>query len=453
MKVQSNRVKERSVLETFLKFLHAYAYAETFIIVTLYLGIGYLIDPTDICMLDGQISYVLILLAIITLFHGFENGVLTLGIIAIAMWAFYPVFEYIEFLIALMMTMIFSEFHYYWTQKIKTAEIQAEYRGTKLDELSKAFYSLKISHDQLEKNYVIKPMSIRNSIEYIINERKSVDEDSSIDEKDREYYSRFLTLLEKSFNVNSAMIIYKKESDEDDNYITLENAEVAYGALCEKVVLKELLEDYLVDKAISRKTSIYISDKQGEPTVIADNNSNFLAAVPSLDGKKISSVLVIEKMPFMAFNRENLTSIAILLEYFSIEISKRNLLEKQNELSIVPDEKFQYEFERMKYLYRKFSVNSIILVLRIDNELQATRIYEKVQKMLRSLDMVTMVENNKLYYITLLFPLHDKAAALGYLNRLLVTLDEAKDREFNYMTFDLSKTKLLNKYYREDYDA
>jgi len=67
--------------------------------------------------------------------------------------------------------------------------------------------------------------------------------------------------------------------------------------------------------------------------------------------------------------------------------------------------------------------------------------------------MVTLVKENELYYITLLFPLHDKAAALGYLNRLINFLDEEKDREFNYMTFNLSDTELLNKYLSEDYSA
>ncbi|MDF1878377.1 hypothetical protein JHD46_01845 [Sulfurimonas sp. SAG-AH-194-C20] len=453
MEVESGRVKEKSKLESLLKILHEYAYMETIVMVTIYLSIGYLIDNKDICMLNTDVSFILILLSVITLFHGFENGILALSVLAIAMWLFYPIFAYIEFLVALMMTLIFSEFHYYWTQKIKTAEIQANYRGAKLDELSKAFYTLKISHDQLEKNYVIKPMSIRNSIEYIINQKTSIDEDDTIENKQEEYYNRFIGLLEKSFNVNSALIIHRKFSDDESSYLLEDNSTFSYGTLAEKRTAQVILEDYLVDKAISRKTAIYISDDLGEPTVTNDINSLYLAAIPALENNKIVSVLVIERMPFMSFNRENLTSISILLEYFSIEISKKDLLAKENELTLVKDEPFQYEFERMKYLYKKFEVNSIILVLRIDNELQATRVYEKVQKMLRSLDMVTLVRNQGFYYITLLFPLHDKAAALGYLNRLLFTLEEAKDKKFNYMTFDLSKTELLNKYYAEDYDG
>jgi len=453
MGVIAGRIKEKSRIESLLKLVHKYAYTETIIMVAMYLGIGYLIDSNDICMLNMDVSFILILLAVITLFHGFENGVLALSILAVSMALFYPVFAYIEFLVALMMTLIYSKFHYYWGQKIKTAEIQANYRGAKLDELSKSFYTLKISHDQLEKNYVIKPMSIRNSIEYIINQKDVIDKDDSIVNKQEAYYNQFLSLLEKSFNVNSALIIHKKNIDDESVYLNEQNSIFSYGTLAEKRIAQVILEDFLVDKAISRKTPIYISDDFGEPTVTNDINSFYLAAIPALSSEKIASVLVIERMPFMSFNRENLTSISILLEYFSIEIAKKDLLSHENELTLVEDEAFQYEYERMKHLYKKFEVNSIILVLRMDNELQATRVYERILRMLRSLDMVTLVRNQGYYYITLLFPLHDKAVAIGYLNRLLFTLEEEKDKKFNYMTFDFSKIGLLKKYYAEDYNG
>jgi len=207
----------------------------------------------------------------------------------------------------------------------------------------------------------------------------------------------------------------------------------------------------LVDKSLARSTPIYISDEAGEPSSSVDKGSQYIAVIPSVRENKVHEFIAIEKMPFMAFNRENLTSISILIEYFSIEINKKMTLQIDNDLALIQDEAFRFEYLRLKHLYQKYRVNSVILVLRIDNELQSTRIYEKIVKMLRSLDMVTMFKENGFYYISLLFPLHDKSAALGYLNRLLSSLEEEKDKNFNYMTFDLSKIALLNKYYREDY--
>ena len=164
MKINNSRLQEKSKLDLLVEKLHAHAYIETLVILFSYLLVGWLINPDDICILNGQISYILILLSVITLFHGFETGLLSISILAIFMWFFYSTFQYVEFLTALMMTLIYGQFHYYWTRRINDSEISSEYKSTKLDELSKSFYALRISHDQLEKNYVIKPMSLRNTI-------------------------------------------------------------------------------------------------------------------------------------------------------------------------------------------------------------------------------------------------------------------------------------------------
>jgi len=450
MKIVNGRVVEQSKQSILLEKLHEHAYLETIIIVLGYLSIGYVVNPDDICLINGQVSYILILLAVITLFHGFESGMITTGIIAFALWYAYPSFQYVEFLVTLMMTMIFSEFHYYWTKKIKQAELDSDYRGAKLDELSKAFYTLKISHDQLEKNYVIKPMSIRNSIETIVSKNKEIDENKDIIDKRKEYFGSFLLLLEKSFNVHGGIIIYEREGISNKQF-SPKTTDIVYGMGMNEIVLDDEFKDYLVNRVIDRKKPVFISDKDGEPTTLEDKNSNYIAVIPALEKNKVVGVLLIEKMPYMSFNRENLTSISILLEYFFAEVRKKNILYHSSEIEVIQDQDFKFEYTRLKYLDNEYGVSSIVLVLRIDNELQATRINNKIEKMLRSLDMMTMTEKNNLFYISLLFPLQDEAAAIGFLNRLLSMLTEEKDKNFNYMSFDFSKSALLNKYINEDY--
>ena len=446
-----NSIEEKTKVTRFLDSLHKYAYIETFIIFALFFGISYLINPQDICMLDSKASVLMILLAVVTLFHGFENGFLSLGMISASMWFFYPVFPYLDFLVLLMMALVFSEFHYFWTKKIKAAQIQSDYKSVKLNELSKAFYSLKISHDQLEKNYVIKPMSIRNSIEKIIALNKNSSEESDIDENNEHYYENFLTMLAKSFSVVSARVVYVKQNTQEKE-LTPTNTLIAKNSTSKTYTIEVLLANTLVDKALTKKQPIYISDDLGTPSQ-QGQVSDFIAVIPSVIDEKVISLLIIDEMPFMSFNKENLTSIAILLEYFSLEILEKNRLELHDAIPIVADKKFRYEYSRMQYLYKKFNVDSILLVLRIDNGLQALRIYEKIIKMLRSLDLVTLVEYEGLYYVTLFFPLHDKSVALGYINRLNNSLDKEKDKNFNYMTFNMKQTELFKKYITEDYNG
>ncbi|MGC9351767.1 MAG: hypothetical protein ACP5D3_07235, partial [Sulfurovum sp.] len=225
MSKHKKRVSERTILDLIRERIAEYAYIETLVLVSLYISIGYLINPEDVCLLDYKVPYLVILLAVITLFHGFENGVFAVSIISFAIWIFYPSFQYVDFLIALLMTLIFSLFHYIWTSKIKKAQVEASYKSEKLSELSRAFYTLKISHDQLEKSYIIKPMSIRNSIKHIVNTNQKIAANDSIKNKAKEYNKNFLELIQKSFSLQSGLLVYLKEDKIEKNF-TEENVDV-----------------------------------------------------------------------------------------------------------------------------------------------------------------------------------------------------------------------------------
>jgi len=443
--------RSQDQLSVVIAKLQDFAYLETFTLVALYLGVGYLINAQDICMIDSQVSFILILLSVITLFHGFENGLFALVLLAFALWFFYPVFAYTEFLVALMMTLIFSEFHYFWTKKIKKAELDANYRGSKLHELSKAFYALKISHDQLEKNYVVKPMSIRNSIGEIIRQKIDVDNDAEINlnERTKEYYKNFMILLEKSFSVSKSLVVYK--STQSTTILSEDNALQVCSSTCAVKNLKGIFNNYLVDKAISRQQAVFISDESGNPDLENLNETKFVAAIPSVLDGEVVSVLAIEMMPFMSFNRENLTSIALLLEYLSLSVAKEDSLYLSKELDSIEDKDFRNEYIRLKHLFDKYEVESTVLVIKIDNELQSLKISTLVQKMLRSLEFTTTLHSGKNYYIVNLFPLHDKSSAVGYVNRLQEVLDDERDKKFEHMSFNMKESRVLNKYLKEDY--
>lgn len=450
MSGKSQRVKEKTKLDLVSKYIHKYAYTETLTLVVFFLAIGYIINPKDICLLEHNIPYMMIILSVITLFHGFENGVFAVTLFSFAMWIFYPIFNYIEFLLILLMTLIFSQFHYYWSSRIKQAEVDANYKAEKLSELSRAFFSLKISHDQLEKNYVVKPMSIRNSIKHILSLNEEIFLDASITDKAKHYQQNFLELLEKSFNIQAAHILYLDNPQNSIDFTALNTKMVTVGAN-KNLQREEILSNHLVDKSIGRKSPIYISDEAGEPSAINEFDTKYLAAIPALVNNTIVSLLVIEKMPFMFFNREYLTSITILHEYFALENRKHEVKHHIEGFELIKDADFKFEISRLIGFEKTFKVNSILLVLRTQSELQTQRLNDKLEKILRSLDMATLVEYNEYYFLTILLPLHDKSAATGLLNRLKNMLDDEKDKKFDSMIFDMEQLELLLKYYRSDY--
>ncbi len=454
MSKKDARAKQKTFKEKSLDLLHRYAYAETIVIVFLYLSIGYMINPEDIVMIDKDAPYLLMLLALITLFHGFENGVLALTIVTIGMWFDYDPFPYISFLVALVMTMLFSEFHRYWTRQIHKLKLETEYKTRKISEISRAFYTLKISHDQLEKNYVIKPMSIRNSLEYILQKETQVDEDASVENKIDRHAKDFLELLQKSFNLQNAQLIcldvLRHEPSDDVEYFK-RHAKLIDKHPSNDTTLADLFKEDLVDQALSKRRAVYISDESGNPSFANAEDVKYLAVIPSYFEEKLLGILLVKELPFMAFNKENLTAVAILLDYFLIEMNNKAYLLEKDYLPFVKEKEFAVEFARLKYIYDTYQVNTASIVLKIQSKLQARRLYELIVKILRSLDMVTFIESKDSYNILIMLVLNDRAAAEGFLNRFRANLKTKEDQEFEVMYFDMHTIDEMNEYIQKEY--
>ncbi len=394
-----------------------YSYIETSLLVLSLSILGYLIDPSDPLLVHNEISYVIAVLAIVTLFHGVSNGLLSIFIFGLVMELFYPVFPIDSFLKVSVFVLIFGEFHYFWNRKIIQNNTKNEYLNVKLDELSNAFYTLKISHDQLEKNYVFKPMSIRSSIRQLKDAYK----------ENQNYFQNFLVLLEKSFNVSEAEFcsVYKK------NLYPIDDIEHKH---------KLNRSDPMVEMALVKKTPIYVSSEEVE------NNSQYLAVIPIVSKNAVKALLLVKKMPFMSFNKDNLISISVIIAYFLDELEKWSLAKTVASESLEDDE-FYFEMQRLYALSKEFDVNSTVLVMRTEDTLLAHLVEEKIRENMRSLDMVTAHKDADTEVIAILFPFADQASAKGFLTRLykLLKLHE-EDERIAYSLFDIYQLKIIKEY-------
>jgi len=406
------------VLTNKLRFnLKKYALVETTLIIFAFVSMGYLIDAKDPVLIVYELSYIIVLLAVITLFHGAQNGLWAIFLISVAMKYFYEDFPIEVLLKIFVLVLIFGEFHYFWNRKISHNKSKNAYLSKKLDELSNAFYTLKISHDQLEKNYVFKPMSVRNSIRML----------KDAYEENQDYYKNFLTLLEKSFNVSQAdfCVMHKGKlySINDKEY----KHEIGY-------------KDPMVEMALRKKTPVYVSEDEVE------NSSNYLAVIPVVSQASIQAVLLIKQMPFMSFNKDNLISISIIISYFLDELSKWKLV-KATSSNTLMDADFYYELQRLKKIYDDFDVNSTVLIIKTQDKLLAHLIIEKIEVNLRSLDMLSSHTHEEMEVIAMLFPFADESSAQGFLTRLMKLLElELKDIDVQVSFFDIAELDIVKEY-------
>lgn len=401
-----------------------YSYAETGTLLAGFFILGYLVDPHDPALIHYGLAYITFLMAIITLFHGISNGLFAVFCLAVAMKFFYPVFPTEAFLYEVVFVLVFGEFHYYWNRKIAQNKTKNSYLNTKLDELSNAFYMLKISHDQLEKNYVFKPMSLRNSIRLI--------KEAYVEKKD--YFKDFLLVLQKSFSVTQAELYAVKN-------------ESLYSVYDEARLNEIKISDPMLETALLKKRPVYVSSKD------VKNNSRYLAVIPAVLQGEVRGVLLVEKMPFLSFNKDMLISISILVTYFLEELGKWELIRQAGQKNGLVNNEFYFELMRLNKIYTEHEVNSTILILKTKDSLFAHMLLKKTQENLRSLDMVSAHTSQGYEVLGILFPFADQASAQGFLDRLFSRLKlELDDEKIEYTFFEISQLQIVKEYAGIDHD-
>lgn len=395
-----------------------YSFLETAVLLFGFTFIGYYIDPADPLLLHYEIIFIIATMAIITLFHGISEGILAIFILVVEMHFLYPVFPVEFFLKISLFTLVFGEFHYFWNRKIAQNRSKNAYLRNKLDELTNAFYMLKISHDQLEKNYLFKPMSLRNSI-------RKLKESYS---QNNDYFKEFSILLEKSFNVSKSQLCIVNDSKLYSPY--------------DKEYLNPLdIKDPMIEMVFVKKSPMYVSSQEMQ------NNSKYLAVIPAVSANKVKGVLLIEKMPFLSFNKDTLITISVIISYFLDEVEKWNFIESsKNENCLIQDE-YIIERGRLYKLYNDYKVESTILVIKTKDELLSHLILEAIYKTLRSLDIVSNNKSNDYEVITILFPFADQASANGFLTRLFKLIKlKIDDEKVEYSYFNISELEIINQY-------
>lgn len=396
------------------------AYLEVTLIMITYFAIGFLTDPNDICMINTKFSVLTFTLALITLFHGILPGVYAILLFGVVMRVGYETFDYIYFLREFVLVLVFGEFHYYWDQKIIKQKVEWEFTNKRVAELGKAFYMLKVSHDQIEKSYVVKPMSLRNAI-YSIKEKFTSKES-------KEGYIDFLLLIKKTLTIEKAYLVAIDEDGESFEILSQSNEKDLFDS-----------KDPLMRDTLLRKMPLYVSD--GEKY----QSSRYLAVIPAVTQNKVVGLLAIEEMPFLAFNRDNLISVSILINYLFFEIEKIKILKTIKDFLPFFRDNFRFECYRLHQIELHHNVASSILVFKTKEPIVTHLLREEIHMHLRTLDIKTELQTEAFDVTAILFPLTDKISIEGFIERA-TNKSAFSNENLEYSSFLLSELDLMKAY-------
>jgi len=310
--------------------------------------------------------------------------------------------------------LVLGQFYHYWFKKIESIEAASLYIKERLNDANHAFYALKISHDTLEKSYVVKPVSLRSSFKEL----------ETLHFKDGSHFQYFLQLLEKSYNIEGASIALLHKG----TYNTV--------ASSNNKQTKLNLNDPLVRSALQSAQTSYISQEEHK-------SSLYLSVIPITNHEDtIIALLTINKMPFMEFNENTIIAITILFSYFLDQVKLQEHLKKYGTNSINTDQIFTYHYDKLFSLKNSYDIDSSTIIIKAENELVLKMLKKIISTSLRSLDRYQVSKEQK-NTILLLLPLTPTVIAETIIKKLQAELGSSK---FEYMVFEINQKTHMRQY-------
>ncbi|MEO2069524.1 MAG: PelD GGDEF domain-containing protein [Desulfurobacteriaceae bacterium] len=348
----------------------------------LFTVLGYKMNPKDPFFIHSSVNPFILLLVVFTLYYGLMASLFFFVFLVLALQYIYTSLPLQFILWSLLITLICGEFHFYWREKISVYRERNRYLFSKLKELRKNFFLLKISHDQLESHYLVKPLSIRKILSEIKKKLFSMNDEEAI--KD------LMELISQVFHVQSASLYLKK----GETYV--------YKASVGRKV-QFLPDDPLVQKALESKQPVFVS---------SGKNTSYLAVIPIED----DALFLIKEMPFIQLNLENILSIAVSLNWFMKEKSNSFSLEKVPKVLRELPPEFLKEIKVTSELNRKFGIKSSLVIFKVPSEFEDFPFF--LEEKVRGLDMVGTIPLKKVLYVFVLLPLSSFSNAKGFIERI-----------------------------------
>jgi len=373
----------------------AVIFLEVVVIASVFWIAGFFFSKEDPLLLKYKYSPTFLLSLVLSLYYGFTGGMLFLGVVFLTAFFYYKPFPYTEFLWDLLIVLIASEFRYYWSKRTRSAELEKEYFEEQVSRLRKELFLLKLSHDQLELNYVVKPYSLRRILEEI--KQKLVTE-----KNEKILMSFFLSLLMQNFQVYKASL-YKYRAGKLEPLASIGEDNTTPP------------EDPLLKKAIEEESSFYLPPKALKHFGEERGDLKYLAVIVAKTEEEMY-LLLIRDMLFVNLNEEVLNYILIILSYLAEDVSIGKKLAK-----IYKDKEYLCGFNFLKELYKmhelfaKMGIESSLVIFSWEGEISPYSEYE-FERTIRGLDVMCFLYTKKL--VLFLLPFTAYAGAMSFSERM-----------------------------------
>lgn len=372
------------------------SWVETFVLTGIALLVSYVTQTDDPFRLSHGFPWPLLGPLLAGLRYGFAQGFVSallvlasLGVAINQQWQPATDFPLPWAIGIVVIAMVAGEFRDVWERRLRRLAGTNQYRAERLEEFTRSYQLLRLSHDRLEQTVANSGLSLREGIMRLQSTLHAIDGLSP------ESMQKLLMLLVEYGSLERAAIYGLK-----DNRVDAKQCWAVFG------------EPFDVDE---HDPIILAALENGElaavNTVTAPlaEQSGLLLALPMVDATgEIHALMLVKSMPFFAFHESSLKLLAVLAAH--------GIDHLQFGAATTSVARFIRAFDRVRRDHKSFKLPSMLIKFSGHHE-PTMKTFELVKQHIRALDMVCVTRENSNVVVWLLLPLTDSLGARQWLQR------------------------------------
>lgn len=321
-----------------------------------------------------------------------------------------------------LLVLIAGQFSSIWSTRLRRAEQLSRHAEERFQQLSRAYFMVRHSHDRLEQNLISRPVTLRQGMMEL---RRLLSQGEL--PVSRAFAGELLVILAHYGSLTSAALYQVK----DGLVLPEPLARCGQGATLrpDDLLLRAALE--------SGNTAYQTVSRLGE-----GQHSSYLVAAPLRSSSGvISGVLLVDDMPFMALHRETLQILGVLLAYAADQVEAVELAHRI--IAVYPDcpLAFGAELVKMIHLQQDLDVVSTLTVVRLAPGPYLNELCMMFERQQRGLDHSWRRDLGWDVQFVTLMPFSGPAAMEGYQSRLNEVLQ--KQFQMNFKSAGISFKYLM----------
>jgi len=363
------------------------------------------LNPADPFFVQGQFPWPWIAPLLLSLRYGIAAGMtsafLLVGVLLAMVWEGGTSAQLPNGYIlgGLLTVLISGQFSSVWNKRLRRATVLGSHAGERFEQLSKAYFMVRLSHDRLEQNLISRPVTLRGAMTelrgLLAREGGELNERSA---------RALMAILVHYCRLGSAAIYPCVDGRVSDQVL----ASCGRGAPLDR-------GDLLLGSALESGNTIYQAVNRLEP----DERSSYLVAAPiRTSSGDMPGILLISDMPFLALERETLQIMAVILTYFADHAGAAGVT--QEILAIFPDcpVMFAAELAKMVRLRRDLEIGSVLAVIEVPQGPRQDEICVRMERLQRGLDHSWRHNTPDLVQFVTLMPFSGPAGVEGFKTRM-----------------------------------